>query len=219
MLDMRPGNIPGLIRAATLRETYGDLEGSIMLLGQAYQESSMQETEDRAWLLTRIARLQSRMGKFPEAERALGEASRIFPGYAATLNEIGELRIAQGQPEQAVAMFQQLVQLAPRAENLYSLAEALRQAHQAEEAQAAYSRFEEIALRESTGWDNANRELIAYYSGPGHKPEEALRIARLEHARRQDLPTLLAYTKALEANGKTDEVKGVEEQMAKAIAK
>ena len=31
MLDLRPGNLPGLTRAAYLRELFGDLDGSVEL--------------------------------------------------------------------------------------------------------------------------------------------------------------------------------------------
>jgi len=67
--------------------------------------------------------------------------------------------------------------------------------------QTAAAKYERQA-RDITGQpDNANRELILYYADYAHKPAEALRIARAEIARRQDIPTLDAYAWALYANG------------------
>jgi tetratricopeptide (TPR) repeat protein len=219
MLDMRPGIIPGLTRAAYLREIYGDLEGSEQLLTQALQETPLQEAEDRALLLTHIAHLERKSGKHAEAERALNNALKIFPGYHYALGEMGELKLEQHQPDEAATLFMRRFQSAPHPENLYALAGALRAAGRMEQAQDAYARFERMALSESSRWDNANRELIIYYAGEGKRPDEALRLARLETGRRKDIPTLLAYEKALEANGQADEVKAVEQQVALAIAK
>ena len=58
MLDLRPGNVPGLTRGAHLRELFGDIEGAIEFMGMAYQRFSPSEIEDRAWVLTRISSLK-----------------------------------------------------------------------------------------------------------------------------------------------------------------
>jgi hypothetical protein len=50
-------------------------------------------------------------------------------------------------------------------------------------------------------WDNANRELIFYYTDHARRPREALRIAEIEIGRRQDVYTRDAYAWALRANG------------------
>ena len=219
MLDMRPGIIPGLTHAASLREIYGDFEGSQQLLLQALQETPPQEAEDRAWLLTHIAHLDRKSGKLAAAERTLNEAFKVFPGYHYALGEMGELKLEQRKPEEAAVLFERRFQSAPHPENLYALAGALRAGGKTEQAQDAYTRFEHMALAVSSGWDNANRELIAYYAGEGKRPDEALRLAKLETGRRKDIPTLLAYEKALAANGQTAEVKAVEQQVTLAIAK
>lgn len=57
------------------------------------------------------------------------------------------------------------------------------------------------------GWDNANRELIFYYAGQGKKPAQALKIAEMEMARRQDVMTLDAYAWALWVNDRQREAK------------
>ena len=36
MLDLRPGNLPALTRAAYLRELFGDIDGSLELMNMAY---------------------------------------------------------------------------------------------------------------------------------------------------------------------------------------
>jgi len=74
MLDLRPGNTAGLVRAAYLRELHGNLDGALELMQMAYDSEPLSETEDRAWLLTQMAHL--RVGRRTSAEsgriRSLG---------------------------------------------------------------------------------------------------------------------------------------------------
>src|SRR5271163_1634815 len=62
MLDIRPGNVPGLLRGAALRRLYGDAPGATDFFSQAYQQMAPTQTEDKAWTLTQMADLQLSMG-------------------------------------------------------------------------------------------------------------------------------------------------------------
>src|ERR1700751_4021732 len=65
MLDLRPGNIPGLTRAAYLRELFGDIDGAVDLMNMALQSTPPNEAEDAAWILTQMAHLDLAVGKTP----------------------------------------------------------------------------------------------------------------------------------------------------------
>jgi tetratricopeptide (TPR) repeat protein len=205
MLDLRPGNVPGLTRAAYLRELFGDIEGAIDLMDRAYQRTAPGEVEDRAWILTQLAHLQLTLGRVQNAEPLLNRALRLFPGYHYALAGLAEVRIAQQRHAQAAALLRQRYQAAPHPENLSTLADALRRAGRSQEAANAYAEFERLARREMGSDDNANRELIFYYAGYAKKPAEALCIARREIERRRDVHTLHAYAWALHANGERRE--------------
>ena len=79
MLDMRPGNVPGLTRAAHLRELFGDHEGAVELMDTAYRRTADAEVEDRAWILTQIAHLSLLTCRTEAAERLLNEALTLVP--------------------------------------------------------------------------------------------------------------------------------------------
>jgi len=200
MLDIRPGNVPGLTRAAYLRELFGDIDGSIELMNSAYQQTQPAETEDRAWILTQIAHLHILTGKLDEAEKLLQQALTLFPGYHYALGNLAQVRIAKRQYSKAVELLRQRYDAAPHVENLYALAEALERSGKRSDARAAYREFEQRASKEIAWDDNANRELIFYYADHARKPERALRIARLEAGRRRDVHTLDAYAWALYAS-------------------
>ena len=215
MLDMRPGNVPGLTRAAYLRELFGDIDGSVELMNAAYQNTVPNEVEDRAWILTQIAHLQLMSGNIASAEKILQRALELFPGYHYALANLAKVRTAQQKHHEAADLLRQRYQAAPHPENLYALAEALEQAGHLEESKFAYAEFEQKALREMEWADNANRELIFYYTDHSRKPTQALRIARREFQRRRDIYTLDAYAWALHANGECTEA---QRQMETALA-
>jgi tetratricopeptide (TPR) repeat protein len=193
MLNLRPGNVPGLTRAAYLRELHGDIEGAIDLMQRAYDSTPYQELEDRAWLLTQISHLHLAAGRLPEAEKFANGALGVFPDYHYAVGVLGQVRMTQKRYDEAVSLFQERYAAAPHAENLFAVAEALEHAGQHEEAVLAFADFERRALQESTQADNANHELVAYYIDYAHQPENARRIAEAELARRHDAFTLDAY--------------------------
>ncbi|MEP7353144.1 MAG: tetratricopeptide repeat protein [Acidobacteriota bacterium] len=201
MLDLRVGNIPGLTRAAYLRELHGDLTGSLDLMQTAYDAAPFNETEDRAWLLTQMSHLQFLMGDLKQSEMYATGALGLFPNYHYALAALARVREAQHRYDDEVALLQQRYNDAPHAENLFSLGEALLHAGKTEEAQKAFARFEKESLGESGIGDNSNRELIAYYVDIAHNAKKALELADRELAIRHDVYTLDAHAWALFANG------------------
>ncbi len=201
MLDLRPGNIPGLTRAAHLRELFGDISGSLDLMEQAYQRTPPSEREDRAWLLTHMAHLQLLDNQLTYADALLKQALQQFPDYHYALAQLAKVRQAQGRPAEAITLLRQHVEVAPHPENFFYLGEVLAQNGHATEASAVFGKFAGAALAESASWDNANRELIAYYADYAQRPADALKLAETEIARRQDVLTLDAYAWALYRNG------------------
>jgi hypothetical protein len=95
MLDLRPGNLPGLTRAAYLRELFGDLDGSVELMNIAYQSTPPSEAEDRACMLSQIGHLQLMSGKITDADNTLQQALALFPGYHYALGNLAKARIEQ----------------------------------------------------------------------------------------------------------------------------
>ncbi len=95
MLDLRPGNLPALTRAAYLRELFGDIDGALELMNMARQSTSPSEVEDAAWILSQMAHLELAVGKTAEAEKYLQQALTLFPGYHYALGNLAKVRIQQ----------------------------------------------------------------------------------------------------------------------------
>jgi tetratricopeptide (TPR) repeat protein len=214
MLNLRPGNVPALTRTAYLRELFGDLDGAVEAMNMAYQGTSPTETEDRAWILTQVGHLRLMQGRAADAERVLQQALAMFPGYHYALGNLAAVRMVQERYGEAVTLLEQRYRSAPHAENLFALAEALHKAGREDEAQAAFHKFEKSSRAEMNNAENSNQELIAYYANYAARPEEALRIAKMELARRRDVHTLAAYAWALHAAGDDAEAR---RQMQRAL--
>lgn len=207
MLDLRPGNLPGLTRAAYLRELFGDIDGALDLMDIAYQSTPPTEVEDGAWILTQMAQLKLAEGKLAEAETLLQRALAMFPGYHYALGNLAKVRIQQRRYSEAVLLLKERYEKAPHAENLYELAQALRLAGQTREADLAFADFEQKSLLETNRADNSNHELVFYYADYVQKPVKALEVAEREYSRRHDIYTLDAYAWALHKNGRDVEAR------------
>jgi tetratricopeptide (TPR) repeat protein len=215
MLDLRPGNLAGLTRAAYLRELFGDVEGALELMSMALESTPPAEVEDAAWIMTQMAHLELAVGKTPEAEKYLQRALTLFPEYHYALGNLAKVRIEQKRYEEAIRLLEQRCQAAPHAENVFDLAEALQLAGRSEEAKKAFAEFEQKSLLETQRPDNSNRELTFYYADHAHRPAEALRVAQREAAQRHDVYTQDALAWALYVNGQYAEAR---RQIERALA-
>jgi tetratricopeptide (TPR) repeat protein len=207
MLDLKPGNTPGLTRAAYLRELFGDIEGSLELMNMAYQSTPPNEVEDAAWIVTQMAHLNLAVGEINKAEKLSEQALVMFPGYHYAIGNLAKVRIQQKQYDEAVELLKQRYVAAPHAENLFDLAQALQLAGKTEEAKKAFAEFEQKSLLETNRGDNSNHELIFYYTDYANQPEKAMEVAQREIGRRRDVFTLDAYAWALTQNGQYAEAR------------
>jgi|HubBroStandDraft_1064217.scaffolds.fasta_scaffold120397_1 tetratricopeptide (TPR) repeat protein len=207
MLNLRPGNLPALIRSARLRELFGDAEGAYELMELAYQSTPPTETDERAGILTQMGHLRFVSGSPDAAEKLLSQALTTSPGHPAASVNLARLRIVQERYQDAVLLLQERYQSVPRPGNLYELAEALQLAGRAGEAKRAFAEFETSALLESGRKDNANRDLVFYYADHARQPAKALKVAEQEFAWRHDVYTLDAYAWALHVNGQDMEAR------------
>jgi tetratricopeptide (TPR) repeat protein len=215
MLDMRPGNVPGLLRGARLRVLFGDAEGAMDFYNEAYQKTPPVETESQAWILTQMADLQASVGNIDGEEKLLRSALDKFPNYYLAIESEARLKLDENKPAEAVDLLHERNRRFPTLASRYALAKAMESAGMLSEPDAAYEAFERAARAQIGAADNADAWLVRYYLGRGNNPGEAMRIAKLEASRRQDAATLAAYAWALYANAWYVEA---QDEMAKALA-
>jgi tetratricopeptide (TPR) repeat protein len=207
MLNLRPGNTPAFLRAADLREVFGEQQGALQLLKIVLDATPPTDIDGRVHVLTQMAHVNQQMGNLPAAESMAEQALSLQPNDSRALLVMAQVRRLQGQPEDAVKLLRQSYKSVPRTETLYALAEAMEASAMREEAKRTFAEFEHQALAESSQPDNANRDLIFYYADYANNPAKALQIAEQEFAQRHDVYTLDAYAWALYKNGRNAEAK------------
>jgi tetratricopeptide (TPR) repeat protein len=79
MLNLRPGNAAGMIRAGRLRELYHEWNGAVEALQTAFEATPIAETEERAWIVRQMSRVYAEMGDAKNAESAANQARALFP--------------------------------------------------------------------------------------------------------------------------------------------
>ncbi len=212
MLDLRPGNVPALTRTARLRELFGDAEGAVEALNMAARSTPPSEVEDRAWLLVQVGDLRLMEGRLTDAGRNMEQALALFPNYALALGGLAKVRMAEKRYDEAIRHLQQQYRTAPQTATLFALGQAFAKAGNTEESSAAYVQFEKLAKAQVHSALNSNRELALYYVDVVQRPSEALKVAKLEMARRPDVRTLDKYAWALQAEGEYAEARRSIEQ-------
>ena len=128
MLDLRRGNLAGLQRGAFLREMFGDIDGAVEWLTSVFKLTSTTESEERAWVLTHIARLNLSAGKIDVAEKQVAQAVTLFPEYYFALRIQADVRSAQERHAEAAGLLRRVVKGSGHPRNRYALAQALRRA-------------------------------------------------------------------------------------------
>jgi Flp pilus assembly protein TadD len=186
---------------------YGDTEGALDWLTSVFKLTNATEVEERAWLLTHIARIRLETGKLDLADQLLTQSLQIFPEYYFTLDALAGTRSEEGKYSDAVDLLRRAQKVAPHPRRLFAVAAALKQAGNVAEAERTFADFERQALTIADQPDNANRELIYYYADYAHKPADAVRMGQKETARRKDVLTLDAYGWALYAAGQYAEAR------------
>jgi tetratricopeptide (TPR) repeat protein len=215
ILNLRSGSALGFEKAAGLRELFGDNEGAVEFYEEALRRTAQSDLDERAWLLTQKARLTLAAGNPKSAAAILAQATNLFPDSQLATLVMADIDAANGGYSEAANLFEKCYNSVPSSAILYRWAAALELAGEKEKAAAQFSAFESKARAEISHPYNANLELIAFYSDHKNDPAEALRIANLESAQRQDCVTLAALAWALYQNGKFAEAKT---QMDKALS-
>jgi tetratricopeptide (TPR) repeat protein len=202
MMNLRPNNTPALLVGAKLRTLYGDAHGAIDFLNRAYAQTSPTEVEDLAWIANQIASIQIESGQADLAAHTLEAVEQILPRYPYTIENLARVRMAQNRVSDAIELWTRAARIDKDPHILYQLARAQEAAGQAQDANATYAQFGNLARAPETATETATLDLILMYAGNTASAPNALKLAQQEIAARQDVWTLDAYGWALFANAR-----------------
>ncbi|RYC07142.1 tetratricopeptide repeat protein [Nocardioides zhouii] len=182
-------------------ELRGDLDRAADILRRAAANGSQ---NDKAYTLTLLADIQRKQGRFGAAARQLAVAQRAVPDYLPAIVSSARLQVAEGDLEQAVATWQDVVTRQPLPEYVTELGELLQHLGRSDEADAQFAVVRTtIQLLEASGV-RTDLETALFEADHG-SPERALEQARAEWAQRTSVHVADALAWALHRNGRDRE--------------
>ena len=210
MLDLRIGkaDAAGWFLIARFREYTGDIDGAVEAANLSYTRIVPGQQPDKLSLLLYSVHLQMLAGNLNNAETLLKGMPVELPDGEATLAALARLRFMQNRKEEAILILTNLVEKGSHPRYQYQLALLT-------EKPSDFEAFELAAIKRKAGADNVNRELVLYYSASGHRPQEALTIARSEANKRHDNLTMDSLAIALHQCGESEEARTIMSKILK----
>ena len=182
-------------------ELRGDLDRAADILRRAAANGSR---NDKAYTLTLLADIQRKQDRLGAAADQLDVAQQAVPDYLPALVSRARLQVAQGDPEQAVRTWQDVVARQPLPEYVTELGELLQHLGRTDEADAQFAVVRTtIELLDASGV-RTDLETALFEADHG-SPERALSQARAEWRQRTSVHVADALAWALHRSGRDRE--------------
>ena len=204
MVDLRPDS-SSYARVSYLRSLHGDTQGAIDAMVAALKASNPNDPEAVAWCHVQIGNELMNVGKLEEAEREFDTALQIFPDHSLALQGKARARVAAGDLQGAVAIYEREPNSADASQALGDLYAKLGKT---DAAKAAYEKFETLE-RENAALERSWRHMVNFWLDHDQNLVEALQFATTEYESRKDIFTCDSLAWALFKNGRTVEAKKV----------
>jgi tetratricopeptide (TPR) repeat protein len=204
MLAIKP-SIASYARASYLRELHGDGDGAIAAMRLA-ADAGASGHADRAWALYTLGNLYLGEAKPDTAAFIFEGILAERPDYAYAVAGLGHAALATGDYERAAQQYRTAYGMAPRAEYLEGLAEALAAAGDEREARDVLDEVREDFAAVRAMGEIVDMEEADFMLDNGIDVERALAMAKQQVERRPGhLHANETYAWALHHNGRSRE--------------
>jgi tetratricopeptide (TPR) repeat protein len=203
MVDLRP-NMESYARVSYVRSLHGDADGAIEAMNMAARIADPMNKEAQAWCLVHLGDEYFKTGRFAEAEKQYDAALQVFPNYHFAVAGKGHARAANNDYENAVKFFVQAQDRVPLTETVIALGDVYKKLGKNEDARKQY---ELAGFIEQKLGNTDQRRIALLWADQDMKLDEALEIARREHAARKDIFTADVLAWCLYKKGLFEEAK------------
>lgn len=201
MVDLKP-SLLSYGRAAHLRWLTGDVIGAKRFYQAAIAAGQQQaDPEPRSWMTVQAAWVFWHAGDYASAQRGFELALSQVPEYAPALEGLGRTALSQGDYARAIRVLERAQALHPLAETAWWLGDAYALRGDRARAEAAYRSVERL------GESSDPRTLASFYATQAREAAEAVRLAKIAFAERQDSYSKDALAFALFRSGELQEAK------------
>jgi tetratricopeptide (TPR) repeat protein len=207
MVNLRPDS-SAYARVAYLRSLHGDTEGAIAAMQVAVKSSNPKEPEAVAWTRVHLGLELANVGRWGDAEREFDKALLTFPGHKLALTAKARSRIAAGDINGAIKIYEREQNKSPSADVALALGDLYTHLGRLDEANKQYETFESLE-RVNVVSENSWHHILNYWLDHDKNLAGALGHARREHESRKDVFTCDTLAWALFKNGQLTEAKRV----------
>lgn len=191
-----------LARLAYYKSKMGDIDGADQLYVEAEDELTAKEMRSYAWVELQRGVLQLTRGHHEAALTHYQRAASAYTGHWHTDEHIAEVLAAQGRFDEAIALYEGVIERAPRPELLQTLGELYAFIGRPDDAAPWFDRALAGYL-ESAGRGDVPyfHHLTDFYTDVREDPGEALKWARMDVELRPNFATQAALALALYKDG------------------
>jgi tetratricopeptide (TPR) repeat protein len=195
MMALRPG-VPAYTRVAALRALTGDRRGAIEALELAFAASDPGDAEERAWILTYLGHERWALGDVAAAARLYEAALVLAPGYHLALPGLARTRAAEGRLDDAIALYERTLAVAPLPSTAGALGDLYAATGNPSRARDSYDLAMVMQRVAAARGQSLGRDLAMFLADHDRDLDEAVRLARADASRRDDVYTddALAWT-------------------------
>ena len=183
MQSLRP-SLEAYSRVSYLREIYGDNSGAIEAMKLAYQ-AGLAGSEEASWAGNILSNLYENNGDLNNAAAMSETILAQRPGYAFSVNTLGQIEMDKGNYDKAIAKFDEAIKVIPEVTFYENKAMALKRKGETAKSRDIYEKCI-LMLREDVASGHfVDMELAKIYLELGDNTN-AMKFARIEFDRRPE---------------------------------
>ena len=200
MVDLRPDS-SSYARVSYLRSLHGDTEGAIQAMVAAVKAANPNDREGVAWCHVQLGNELLNAGKLDAAEKQFDEALRTFTDHGLGLEGKARARMAYGDLQGAVVIYEREQSKEPSADAAQALGGLYTLLGNHDAAKHEFENFETLE-RENAALERSWRHMLNFWLDHDRNLEEALTLASREYESRKDIFTCDSLAWALYKNGR-----------------
>ncbi|HKV37256.1 MAG TPA: tetratricopeptide repeat protein [Pyrinomonadaceae bacterium] len=205
MADLRPDS-SAYARVSYLRSLHGDTEGAIEAMNLAVKSADPNDPEGVAWCHVQLGNELLNAGRPEAAERQFDEALQIFPNHRLAIEGKGRAKIASGNFQEAIAIYEREQAKNPSADTAAVLGDLYTKFGKTDLAKSQYEQFERLE-RDNAELERSWRHMINFWLDHDRNLVDSLTLANREYEARKDIFTCDTLAWALFKTGKVQEAK------------
>ena len=204
MVDTRP-DIASYSRVSYVRELHGDIPGAIDAMQRA-NRAGAPGAEATLWSQTYVGHLYFSQGDLKSAEHTYADVLAQQPAYPYALGGMARVRAAQGRTDEAISLYQSLLDRLPLPQFAIELGELYQSLGKTDKAKAQFDLVRAIQQLNAGAQMNTDMEMALFEADHGD-PAKSLTLARTAYIRRPSIHGADALAWALYRTGQFDEAR------------